>query len=63
MRGRENRVGRSGPAWARSLYLGLLGALLGLALVVDLTDDLGRRVCGGAGGHVPGATVLLGCAR
>ena len=53
---------RHGLAWARNLYLALLGGVLGVALVASLTDDLGRRVCGGAAG-ISGAAVLFRCSH
>jgi hypothetical protein len=47
---------------AREVYLAALGVVLGVALVVGLTDDLGRRVCGGVD-MVPGMAILFGCDR
>jgi hypothetical protein len=48
------------PLRARDVYGAAIGVLLGVALIVSLTDDLGRRVCGGVA-EVPGAALLLGC--
>jgi hypothetical protein len=59
----EEPVLRDGLAVARSLYLGVLGAVLGVALVVGLTDALGRRACEVGAGAVPGAAALFGCGR
>ena len=66
MQGSRTPVVRNRLAWglarARGLYLALLGGVLGVALVLSLTDELGRRVCGGAA-DISGAAILFGCSR
>lgn len=51
-----------GLRWVRELWVGIIGLVLGVALVTGLTEDMGRRVCGAAA-SIPGAVVLFGCDR
>ncbi|QTC91356.1 hypothetical protein [Brevundimonas goettingensis] len=60
--GREETRAPQGLQWAREVWVGVVGLVLGVALVAGLTEDMGRRVCGGAA-SIPGAAVLLGCDR
>ena len=55
----DNGAPKSEP-WAREAYVAVIGIVLGVALVIGLTEDMGRRVCGGAG-SIPGAAILFGC--
>ncbi len=62
--GREVFAQKSGrgSGWVREVYVAAVGLVLGVAVVVGQTEDLGRRMCGGVDA-IPGAAVLFGCDR
>ncbi|CAN5292899.1 hypothetical protein BH10PSE1_BH10PSE1_23190 [soil metagenome] len=63
LRKAEARPSR-GSGWAVDVYLLVLGAVLGSALVVGMMNDVGRRVCGtGVVSGAPAAAILFGCDR